>query len=293
MSEKISQVELDELIRKKIREKGLANDIGEDKMSEIRKNISAQLKKAELSEVAPVEQPVATTAPTPVLEKPVNSPESITQTTTVSKDTIELAKREGELEQREKEFAQKQSELSLKEKDLEEKEQALAYKPQVPAVLEGIGNEQLFVFDDNDLSLGAEALSKTPFRLMSNPDDKRSMIELWKGEGKKGADMYLVKFEKVGEIVFNPFEGTATYTKKPFEDGENPLNVPISGLTPEEAHASQQPTEIMNDVIEPKTDVTLPASDNMGLSSMDLDKLIKDRIDSIIKSHFIEKFPKL
>ena len=179
MSEKISHTELEELIRKKIKEKGLANDIGEDKLSEIKKNISLQLsKKPELSEAAPIEPVTPVSAPNTVLEKPVsNAPESITKTTTISKDTIDLAKREGELEQREKEFAQKQSELTLKEKDLLEKEQALEYKPQVPEVLEGIGNEKLFIFDENEISVGAEALSKTLFRLVSNPDDKRSMIE--------------------------------------------------------------------------------------------------------------------
>lgn len=293
MSEKINQSELEELIKKKIKEKGLTNDIGEDKISEIKKNICSQLKKIELSEVAPIEQPVSVPATNPISEKPVTSPESITKTTTISKDTIDLAKREGELEQKEKEFAQKQSELTLKEKDLLEKEQALSYKPQIPEVLEGIGNEQFFIFDENEISLGAEAMSKTPFRLMSNPDNKKSIIELWATEGKKGADVYLVKFERIGEIVFNPFEGTATYTKKPFEDGKNPLSVPISGLTPEEAHTSQQPTETMNDVIEPKTDVTLPLSNDMGLNSIDLDNLVKDRIDAILRSHFIEKFPKI
>ncbi|HWY35475.1 MAG TPA: hypothetical protein VNX68_12590 [Nitrosopumilaceae archaeon] len=291
MSEKISNTELDSLIKKIIKEKGLSNDISMDKMSEITKNITAQLRKPELTEVAPVnDQPVPT--PTPVLEKPVNSPESISKTTTVSKDAIDLAKREGELEQREKEFAQKQSDLTVKEKDLLEKEQALAYKPQIPEVLEGIGNEQFFVFNENEISLGAEALSKTPFRLMSNPDDKRSMIELWATEGKKGADMYLVKFEKIGELVFNPFEGTANYTKKPFDDGQNPSNVPVDGLTPEEARLSQEPKESMSDIVEPKTNVTLPASADMGLNSTDLENLIKNRIDAIIIGHF-SKYPKM
>ena len=48
----------------------------------------------------------------------------------------------------------------------------------------------------------------------------------------------------------------------------------------------------MKDSIEPKIDATLPASDNMGLNSTDLDQLIKDRLDSIIRSHFLEKYPK-
>lgn len=297
MSEKISHTELDKLIRNKIREKGLSNDIGEDKISEITHIISSQLKKPELTEVAPAEKPIAQASPiqNTVPQTPIdNTPNAITQTTTVSKDAVDLAKREGELEEKEKSLAQKQSELTIKEKDLLEKEQALAYKPQIPEVLEGLGNEKLFVFNEDELSLGAEALSSALFRLMSNPDDKRSMIELWATEGKKGADVYTVKFEKSGEIIFNPFEGTATYTKKPFEDGETPLNISDnSGLTPKEAYESQEPAETMIDIVEPKTDVTLPTSNDMGLHNNELDSIIKNRIDAIIQSHFIEKYPKM
>ncbi len=49
----------------------------------------------------------------------------------------------------------------------------------------------------------------------------------------------------------------------------------------------------MDDAIEPKTNVTLPSSVDMGLNSIDLDNLVKDRIDAIIRSHFVEKYPKL
>jgi hypothetical protein len=296
MYDKINKVELVKLIGDKIKEKGLSNDIGEDKISEIIQKIKLQLKNQNISEVAPTNEqpstsPVSTTNAIP--QNPINPPESITKTTTVSKDAIELAKREGQLEEKEKEFAQKQSELTTKEKELAEKEQALAYKPQIPAVLEGIGNEKLFIFDENEISLGGEALSKKPFRLMSNPDEKKSMIELWATEGKKEATMYLVKFEKIGEVIFDPFEGTSNYVNKPIEDGENPSETPMDGLTPEQAQASQEPIEPMVDIVEPNINATLPASVDMGLNSIDLDSLIKNRIDSIIRSHFVDKYPKM
>jgi hypothetical protein len=297
MSDKITQTELDELIKRKIKEKGLSNDIGEDKISEIKNKISLILKKPELSEDVPANnqptQPVVAQTNVEVPQNTINSPESITQTTSVSKEAVELAKREGELEEKERDFAQKQSELTLKEKELLEKEQALEYKPQIPAVLEGIGNEKLFVFDENELSLGAEALSNTPFRLMSNPDNKRSMMELWATEGKRGAEIYQVKFEKLGEIIFNPFEGTSNFAKKPIEDGKTPLDVPAEGLTPEDAQASQEPTQPMVDSVEPMTNATLPLSNDMGLNSVDLEDIIKTRIDSIIMSHFKDKYPKM
>lgn len=301
MSDKINSAELENLIKSKIREKGLANDISDEKIAEIKNSIKKQLQHTEISEAAPV-----TPAPTtPVVSNPVqqitpapasitpNAPNAITQTTSVSKDAVDLAKREGELEQREREFAQKQSELTVKEKEIEEKAQALSYKPQIPVVLEGIGNEKLFVFDKNELSLGQEALANVPFRLLSNPDDKKSMIELWTTEAKKGADIYVVHFDKVGEIIFDPFKGTANYVEKPFEDGEQPKEVPADGLTPEQAMASQEPLEPLSDSIPAKTDVTMEPSNDMGLNNVDLEQILKDRIDHLIKDYFLTKFPKV
>ena len=127
---------------------------------------------------------------------------------------------------------------------------------------------------------------------MSNPDEKRSMIDLWTKEGKKSAYIYKIKFEKIGEIIFDPFQGTSNYIKKPFEDGQNINITPNDGLTPAQAQASQEPTEPMIDIIEPKLDVisTKTAAD---INTLDIDNLIKDRIDMMIKNHFIDKYPKM
>jgi hypothetical protein len=295
MSHKINSSEIDSLIEKKIKERGLVGDITLEKLSEIKEKIKSQLKKPEL--VIPVNEQVPPTvtpevAPTPVQTLP-GAPEAITQTVSISKDAVELAKKEGELEQKEKQISDREASVANKESELQRKQDELSYKPQVPAVLENIGNEQFFIFNENELSLGAEALSSANFRLMSNPDLKKSMIEIWATDGKKSADVFLVRFEKIGEVSFDPFQGTSKFEKKPFEAGQTPSDVPIEGLTPEDAMASQEATEPMQDSIEPISNVTLAPSTDMGLNSIDMESLLKSRLDDIIKDYFLQKYPKM
>lgn len=297
MSDKINSSQLEALIRTKIKEKGLSNDIDESKIIEIKDKIKQQLRKPKedsqsLQEEVPTIPNEEITNITPA-QNTETAPQAIAQTVTVNKDAVELAKKEGELEQKEKDISEKEANLANKTAELQRKQDELSYKPQIPAILEGIGNETLFIFNENEISLGAEALANTKLRLMSNPDDKKSMIELWATEGKKGADLFLVKFEKIGEITFNPFEGTSKFERKPIENGQTPINIPIDGLTPEQAQASQEATEPIIDAIEPKSDVTLALSDDMGLKSADIENLLKNRLDDIIKNYFLEKFPKL
>src|ERR1035437_5849697 len=207
MSHKINSSEIDSLIEKNIKEKGLVGDITLEKLSEIKEKIKSQLKSEQAKsitvvneQVPPAQAPIVTPNITPA-QTPTNAPEAIAQTVTVNKDAVELAKREGELEQKEKDISNREASVANKESELQRKQDELSYKPQIPAVLEGIGNEKLFVFNEDELSLGAEALSNASFRLISNPDLKKSMVELWATEGKKGADVCLVKFEKIGEII--------------------------------------------------------------------------------------------
>lgn len=294
MSHKINSSEIDSLIEKKIRERGLVGDITLDKLAEIKEKIKSQLKKSEQPES--INEQVPTTVPEISSIQPTQTvptaPEAISQTISISKDAVELAKKEGELEQKEKEISDREANVANKESELQRKQDELSYKPQIPAILDNVGNEQIFVFNTNELSLGAEALSSTNFRLMSNPDLKKSMIELWATEGKKNADVFLVKFEKLGDISFDPFQGTANFEHKPFEDGQNP-SIPMEGLTPEDAKNSQEVIEPMQDSIEPISNVTLSPSNDMGLNSIDLDNMIKNRIDNLIMSHFLEKYPKM
>jgi len=297
MSHKVNSYEIDSLIEKKIKERGLVGDITLEKLSELKEKIKSQLKRPDsiipVNEQVPTQvTPEAPLAPEPTQTVP-GTPEAITQTISISKDAVELAKKEGELEQKEKDISDREATLANRESELQRKQDELAYKPQIPEVLESVGNEQFFIFSENELSLGAEALSNADFRLMSNPDLKKSMTEIWTMDGKKGADIFLVKFEKIGDISFDPFQGTSKFEKKPFEAGQTPSDVPLEGMTPEDAKASQEAVEPMQDSIEPISNVTLAPSSDMGLNSIDIENLIKSRIDDIIRGHFLEKYPKL
>lgn len=295
MSSKIKDSELDSLIKHKIKTLGLSNDIDDLKFADIKRAVISQLKPVAPSvEQIKEEVPAAQTQPVaPAQPIPPSAPETINQTVSVSKDAVELAKKEGELQQKEKEIAEKEAALQSKEAELKAKEEALTYKPQVPEVLAHVGNAELFVFNEGELSVGAEGLSHALFRVKDNPDTKTTIEQVWKLEGKKAADIYLVKFEKLGELIFNPFEGTSKFEHKPYDDGQMPPSVPFGGLTPEQALKSQEAVTPMLDSQDPVTDVTLSADAPMNPLNFDMEKFIKDRLDSMIQAYFIEKYPKI
>lgn len=101
-------------------------------------------------------------------------------------------------------------------------------EPQLPSFIEKAEPAQVFVFDQNELSLGGENMANKTFRLMSNPDEKKSMHEMWIEEGKIRADVYIVKFEKLGEIKFNPFNTTARLEEKKFDPDLNNIAQPFN-----------------------------------------------------------------
>lgn len=284
--------ELDNLIKRKIQEKGLLNDISEEQFNEIKEKIKNAARVRADETMAFNEEEAAGNVVLDIPKQEV-TPQAITQTTTVDNTQIELAKKEGELKTKEEEISNEQANLANRESELQRKEDELKYKPIIPAVLQNLGSEKMFVFDTNELSLGGEALSSAKLRLMSNPDIRKSINDIWACEGRKDAEVYVVKFEKIGDIVFNPFEGTSTFEEKRFESAENLANVPQDGMTPSDAIKSQEPTENMIDAVTPISNAVLPPSTDMGLKTVDIEKIVKDRVDSILRNHYNDTFPKL
>lgn len=92
-----------------------------------------------------------------------------------------------------------------------------AYTPELPSFMNKIDPGKVIVFDMNELSQGGENLSHTPFRTFENPDVKKSMNDLWTEDGKRKVEVYVSKFEKVGEIEFNYANGTSQFIEKRFE----------------------------------------------------------------------------
>jgi hypothetical protein len=292
MSSKIKDSELNSLIRTKIKNLGLVKDIDDSKFAQISQAIKNSLKKVEPVETMNEEVPTEN-VPQPITEVPPSAPETINQTVSVSKEAVELAKKEGEIQQREREISEREAALQNKELELKQKEEQLAYKPQIPEPLSNIGNAELIVFNEGELSVGAEGLSHALFRQKDNPDAKSTMEDIWKLEGKKAATIYLVKLDKLGEITFDPFGGTSKFEYKPYEDGQMPPSVPYGGLNPEQAQRSQEAITPMIDEKEPITNVTLPADTMMSSLNFDMDKFMKDRVESMIKAYFVDKYPKV
>lgn len=92
-----------------------------------------------------------------------------------------------------------------------------AYEPTLPSFMDKIEPAKVIVFDMNELSEGGENLSYKPLRTFENPDVKKSMNELWVEEGKRKADVYIVKLEKIGYLDFNYGNGTTRFEERRFE----------------------------------------------------------------------------
>jgi hypothetical protein len=204
--EKITTSELEEMIKNKFAEKGVSES---DITTEILNNISSKIKE-EVNKNKPVEKTDNIEAQSKsaelVPEKNIDSTE-IQQTNNSSENSY----RDGELDERERMLAEKEAELIRREQELALKEKEVEYQPEIPQVIENVGCEDFFIFDENQLSVGAEKLSNTEFNLVNSPEEKTTMRSIWLKDGKKKANVFKVNFEKIGCIKFEPFEGISTF----------------------------------------------------------------------------------
>jgi len=90
----------------------------------------------------------------------------------------------------------------------------MGYTPELPEMLKKAEPSELIVFDYNEVSESGENLSFKPLRLMDDPDVKKSMHDLWMEQGKTKADVYVAKFEKIGQVEFNYTDGTSKFIEK-------------------------------------------------------------------------------
>jgi hypothetical protein len=262
--EKITTSQLEEMIKNKFLEKGVSKD---DITNEILKNISERIKTevknslptnvnsggGEIVNVDISKQEVPK-------DMPGEKPESITTSVESNEEFQEMYKKEGELEAKERALLEKEEELRRKEEELRSKEEELQYKPEVPEKLENLGCEKLFVFNENDLSVGAEKLSNTYMNLVEDPENKTSMKDLWLKDGKRDAEVFIVNFEKIGRIEFDPFEGISNFIN---EKENSELEGPTS--TDDYESSENNSNGNMIDSIAPVKDVIRPMSNDMGL----------------------------
>lgn len=141
----------------------------------------------------------------------------------------------------------------------------------LPSFIEKIAPAQIIIFNENEVSAGGETLSGKKFRTLENPDMKKSMIDLWINEAKKKADVYLAKFEKIGQIDYNYTNGTSQF---------------IQNSSPkEEAGKIENPKSPLQN--EPSPEIIKP-EENKALetyikNSINLEKVVADVVRDILK----------
>ena len=282
---KITTSELEEMIRKNLIDKGLNEiEINEEDI----KNISNKIKKEVNKGIQPKEEEekgeVVNIDISKSEDEEGDSLES-SEAITYSQDSDEIYKKEAELKGKEKYLSEKEEELKRKEEELDIKEKELEYKPEMPKALEDMGSEKLFVFDMSKLSSGAENLSRLSMNLMNSPEEKTTIKDLWLDKAKKKSEVYVVKFEKVGEIDFDPIEGTSNLTTIKDVNGDKEITNFQNDINPDLQDST--PTN-MTDAIAPITDVTQPMSDDMGLNMSNekhvgLENLPKEEYNEVLK----------
>jgi hypothetical protein len=308
--EKITSSELTDMIKQKFIDKGVS---AEEISQEILKDITSKIKE-EVNKDIPEEQNSENDDSENI--KTINNVDN------AYKEFVDDSDDDGndgnnekdELSTKEILLRQKEEELARKEEELARREEELRYKPEMPVDMEDKGCEQLFIFDENQISVGSEKLSNTEFNKKNNPEEKTTIKDLWLNDGKKEVELYKVKFEKIGCIKFNPFEGISTFEEKSSES-EN-VNSPLDLEAQKKAiednsnHIDNEDIRIvdldgeseieitnMKDSIEPVKDVSNPLIKTSDINS-DLernnennnylvdDNALESKIENIIKKYF-------
>jgi len=207
MTEKINIDELKTMIANQIKNENLHEILDNANIEEIAKNILNKNKKDNASNTIPDVIPENTEAP-PMPSSPVSMPKP-------EEDAMPTAR-----------YFNPNNGLdnfgtgttnSPNQIDQNTSGNIPAYEPTLPSFMDKIDPAKIIVFDMNELSEGGENLSHKPLRTFENPDVKKSMSELWVDEGKRKADVYIVKLEKIGCLDFNYANGTTKFEEKRFE----------------------------------------------------------------------------
>ena len=151
-----------------------------------------------------------------------------------------------------------------------------AYKPKLPAFMDKIGAADVIIFNTNEVSEGGENLSNKPFRTMENPDLKKSMHDFWLENGKQRANVYIAKFEKIGEIDFNYNDGTSQFTEKRVDIDNNQVS-----NYQENPYKEKSTPETIKD-----KHLDAAGLETYIKSSIDLEKVVHDMVSNILKDYF-------
>lgn len=284
MDSKIGFSEIEKLIQKNIKDKGLSGDITLSMINDIKNKVKEQLSQnktiqpetiSEVDNTDNVSMPVQTSS---------GNPENITHETIVDEKSIELSNKEDQIQEKENALLKKEQELHRKEIELNSKEQELKYKPVVPTFLENAEPDKIFIFDMNELNFGSETLTTTPYHLVDAPDKKTTMHDLWLEKGKVRAEVFKVQLEKIGEMIFDPMQGICKFEQKTSSLESNNLDIESKDSVMD-AINSQIPTTPLIDTVEPVKDVVLPMSNNMGLITPDIEALTTNIVNKALRKY--------
>jgi hypothetical protein len=208
MAEKINIDELKAMIANQIKNENLHEVLDGANIEEIARNILNKHKKDTAINAIPDIIPENTEAP-PMPSNPISMP-----------------KPEGDESNPEARYFNPSNNLndfgtgttvSPKQVDQSTSGNVPTYEPELPSFMNKIEPAKIIVFDMNELSEGGENLSHKPLRTFENPDVKKSMNEFWIEDGKRKAEVYMVKLEKIGDLEFNYSNGTTRFDEKRFD----------------------------------------------------------------------------
>lgn len=150
-------------------------------------------------------------------------------------------------------------------------EPKMGYTPELPDALKKAEPAEVFVFQYSDLNKSGENLSYKPLRLMNDPEVQMSMNDFWIKEGKTKADVYVAKFEKIGEINFNYADGVSKFVEK--------------GSEPDYVGGGEYKENPYEAASVPQIDaVTKNELETYIKNSVDLNKVVQDIVMDILKT---------
>lgn len=145
------------------------------------------------------------------------------------------------------------------------------YRPELPHELQEREPAEFIIWDYNDISVGGENLSNKPFGKLDNPEEKASMMDVWKNEGKSRAKVYVAKFEELGEISFDYVSGQSTFIEKGTQE---PVDASVNTFNPN-PYAGTAQGQVDN--ISTETDLTKTLESQVDVQAT-LEKVLKDLV---------------
>jgi hypothetical protein len=87
-------------------------------------------------------------------------------------------------------------------------------KPAIPYEIQNKAPIKLFVFQESELVQNGEGLAIKNFATVNDPNVQKNMSQVWLDEANLKAEMYLVKFEKIGNINYDFTSNSATLSRE-------------------------------------------------------------------------------